>query len=143
MFKKFSLFAAVVAAFAFTCQAAEAGGKHPDNKKLAGVAIGVGAAAGAGYWALGNWKWKWENVNGITSAGAWGLTTVGCMAVSPMVATVVLDRPLTMREAHVLFGSCVVPLIGGWLVEQAYDAHPEWDPAYKAPRAKKMRHAKK
>ena len=137
------MFAAVVAAFAFTCQAAEAGGKGPDQKKLAGVAIGVGAAAGAGYWALGNWKWKWENVNGITSAGAWALTTVGCMAVSPMVATVVLDRPLTMREAHVLFGSCVVPLIGGWLVEQAYDAHPEWDPAYKPPRAKKARHAKK
>jgi hypothetical protein len=142
MFKKISLFAAVVAAFAFTCQAAEAGDKHPDNKKLAGVAIGVGAAAGAGYWALGNWKSKWENVNGITSAGAWALTTVGCMAVSPMVATVVLDRPLTMREAHVLFGSCVIPLIGGWLVEQAYDAHPEWDPAYKPPRAKKAKHAK-
>ena len=32
-----------------------------------------------------------------------------------------------MREAHVLVGSCVIPIVGGWLVNEAYDAHPEWD----------------
>ena len=61
------------------------------------------------------------------------VTTIGCAALSPMVATVLLDRPLTQREAGVLVGSCVIPIIGGWLVNAAYDAHPDWDPAYRPP----------
>ena len=75
--------------------------------------------------------------------GRLGLTTIGCAAVSPMVATVVLNRPLTMREGHVLIGSCMIPIVGGWLVNEAYDAHPEWEPAGTAKHWKKKRHAKK
>ena len=61
-----------------------------------------------------------------------------------MVATVVMHRPLTQREGHVLIGSCVVPIIGGLLVNAAYDAHPGWDPA-PAPEKhwRKKRHAKR
>jgi hypothetical protein len=58
-----------------------------------------------------------------------------------MVATVVLGRPLTQREAHVMIGSCVVPIVGGWLVNEAYEAHPEWEPA--AAPAAKTPHGKK
>jgi hypothetical protein len=38
-------------------------------------------------------------------------------------------------------GSCVVPIVGGWPVNEAYEAHPEWEPAG-APTAKKP-HGKK
>ncbi len=51
------------------------------------------------------------------------LTTVGCVAVSPIVATALLGRPLKFCEAHILFGSCLIPIIGGWLVNEAYNHH--------------------
>jgi hypothetical protein len=133
---------AVCAALALTAQSAQA--QHrPIDRRLTGVSIGVGAAATAGYFAINGWKWKWNNASGLTQAGAIGITTLGCAAVAPMVATVVLNRPLTMREGHVMVASCIIPIIGGWLVEQAYDAHPEWEPAsapvhHRKTRAKKM-----
>jgi hypothetical protein len=129
MNRKFALFAAAIAAIAFTWQGASAH-EHHGGKKLAAVAIGVGAASTAAYFAINNWKWSWNNSSGLTSLGAAGATTLGCAALSPMVATVVLNRPLTFREAHYLIASCVLPVIGGWLVNQAYDAHPEWEPGY-------------
>jgi hypothetical protein len=142
MNKRLAIFAAVIAASAFTCQGADAKeGKHHEDKRLAAVSIGVGAASTAAYFAINDWKWDWNNGSGISQWGAWGITTVGCAAVSPMVATVVLNRPLTMREGHVLFASCVLPIVGGWLVNEAYDAHPEWE-AGEAP-AVKTHHGKK
>jgi peptidoglycan/LPS O-acetylase OafA/YrhL len=130
MNKKLAIAAAVLAAFAFTCQSADAGGrKHHVDKRIAVVAIGVGAASTAAFFAINDWRWRgWNNSSGISRWGAWGLTTVGCAALSPIVATVVVNRPLTQREAHVLLGSCVIPIVGGWLVNQAYEAHPEWEP---------------
>ena len=143
MHKRLAILAAVLAAFVFSCQGADAKArKHPIDNRIRAVAIGVGAASTAAYFAINDWKWNWHNSSGISQWGAWGITTVGCMAVSPMVATVVLDRPLTQREAHILIGSCVIPLIGGWLVNEAYDAHPEWDPADK-PDVKKHHRKKK
>jgi hypothetical protein len=138
MTKRLAILTAVLAAFAFICQGADAKGrKHPIDKRIRAVAIGVGAASTAAYFAINDWKWNWNNSSGISQWGAWGITTVGCAALSPMVATVVLNRPLTMREGHVLIGSCVVPLIGGWLVNEAYNAHPEWE-AGEQPAAKKI-----
>jgi hypothetical protein len=43
---------------------------------------------------------------------------MGCAALSPIVATAVLNRPLTYREAHILIGGCIIPVIGGWLIDQ-------------------------
>jgi hypothetical protein len=130
MNRKFAVFAALIAAFAFTSQAAQA---HGDKKKIAAVAIGVGAASTAGFFALNNWRWNgWDTrgtAGGLTRLGAYGATSMACAAVSPMVATVVLNRPLTMREAHVLVGSCVVPIVGGLLVNAIWDANPQWEPA--------------
>jgi hypothetical protein len=142
--KKLALFAALVAAFAFASQSADA--HSHSNKKLAAVAIGVGAASTAGFFALNDWRWNGWNTNragGLTRLGAWGATTMGCAAVSPIVATVVLDRPLTMREAHVLVGSCVVPIIGGLLVNAVWDAHPEWEAGQPAPHRHQGRKHKK
>jgi hypothetical protein len=140
MNRKFAFVAAIVAAFTVTCQAANAGHRHTDPR-LTAVEIGVGTASTVGYFAINNWKWKWNNTSGLTQLGAIGATTMGCAAVSPMVATVVLNRPLTYREAHVLVASCVLPIIGPWLVNQAYDTHPEWEPG--AVPTKKHRHKKK
>ena len=143
MKRSFALAAAAIAAFAFTVQAANAGGRRHIDKRITAVAIGTGAASTAAYFAINDWKWKWDNGSGLTSLGAWGVTTMGCAAVSPMVATVVLNRPLTNREAGVLIGSCVLPIIGGWLVNEAYNAHPEWEPGYKPVVYKKKWHHKK
>lgn len=143
MTKRLALFAAVLAAFVFACQGAEAGGRKHVDTRIKVVAVGVGAAATATYFGINHWHWRhWHNTSGLTQAGAWGLTTVGCAAVSPIVATVVLGRPLTQREGHVLFGSCLIPIVGGWLVNEAYNAHPEWETDV-APVAKKHHHKKK
>lgn len=144
MNRKLAFLAAIVAAFTFASQGAQAHGRHHVNKKLAAVAIGVGAASTATFFALNDWRWNGWNTNsagGLTRLGAWGVTTIGCAAVSPMVATVVLDRPLTMREAHVLVGSCVVPIVGGLLVNAVWDANPQWE-AGAAP-VRRMHHRKK
>jgi len=130
MNRKIAVFAALIGAFALTCQNAQAGGRHHHiNKKIVAVAIGVGAASTAAYFAINNWHWSgWNNGSGLTRVGAYGVTSLGCAAVSPMVATVVLNRALTQREGHILIGSCFLPIIGGWLVNEAYNAHPDWDP---------------
>ena len=43
-----------------------------------------------------------------------------------------LNRPLTYREAHILIGSCVIPIVGGWLVNEAYNHHVLWAPDERA-----------
>lgn len=149
MNRKFAIAAAIVATFAFASQSAEAGGRHHRHvdKRIAAVAIGTGAASAAAFFAINDWKWNgWSNGSGLTRLGAWGATTMGCAAISPMVATVVVKRPLTNREAHVLIGSCVIPIVGGWLVNEAYNAHPDWEPGYKPRKAwrnKAWRHKKR
>jgi hypothetical protein len=101
-----------------------------DRTTLSVVGTGVGTGMGAANLALNDWRWQhWDSArHGVTALGAWGLTTIGCAALSPIVATAVLNRPLTYREAYVLIGGCVVPIIGGWLVEQAYENHIFWAP---------------
>ena len=139
MIKKLAFVAVLFAGFAVAGSPAQAA-SHKD-RRLDVVSTGVGAGSTAGYFALNDWHWKWDSApHGITSIGAMVLTTVGCAALSPIVATAVLDRPLTQREAGVLVGSCVIPFIGGWLVEQAYDAHPEWDPQYRAAPVRHVRY---
>lgn len=138
-----ALAAAVIAAFAFTVQSADAGSRRHVDKRVTAVAIGAGAASTAAYFAINDWKWKWQGGRYMTSLAAWGMTTVGCAAVSPMVATVVLNRPLSNREAGVLLGSCVVPIVGGWLVNEAYNANPSWEPAAKPAKKKAAMKAKK
>jgi len=127
MKRSLALAAAVIAAFTLTMQNADAGGRRHIDKRIKVVAIGAGIASTAAYFALNDWKWSWQDGRYFTQLGAYTVTTMGCAAISPMVATVVVNRPLTMREGHVLIGSCVVPLVGGWLVNAAYNAHPEWE----------------
>lgn len=131
MKKRALLLTAMVAMFGLASQGAEAGYRKKVDPRVKAVAIGTGAAATATYFAMNDWKWHWDKTSTraawVGSSGAYALTTVGCMAVSPMVATAVVGRELTMREAHVLAGSCVVPLVGGYIVNAVWDAHPEWE----------------
>lgn len=138
--------ATVIAAFIFTGQSADAQWrKQHVDKRVAVVSLGVGAASTATYLSVNEWNADHWNATAITQFGAFAGTTIGCMAVAPMLATLVVDRPLTIREAQVLFASCLIPVIGAWLVNQAYDAHPEWEageaPPPPAPHHKK-RYAK-
>ncbi len=135
-----ALAVAAILAFALTGQAANAGGRHHISKEIKTAAIVTGAASTAAYFAINDWNWKWDNGSGLTSLGAYAATTMGCAAISPMVATVLLKRPLTNREAGVLIGSCVVPIVGGWLVNAAYDAHPDWEPGYVRPASHRWHH---
>jgi hypothetical protein len=101
----------------------------PARRTLSVVGAGVGAGMSAAYFGMNNWNWKWDSGRlGMTGLQAIGLTTIGCAALSPIVATAVLNRPLTYREAHILMGGCVIPIVGGWLVDQAYENHIFWAP---------------
>jgi hypothetical protein len=129
MFRK-TVLAALAAVFALGLHSAEAGTTSPrDRATLDVVGTGVGLGMTAAMFSMNNWSWKWDKArSGITPAGAIALTTVGCMALSPIVATAVLNRPLTYREAHILIVGCIIPVIGGWLIDQAYENHILWAP---------------
>jgi hypothetical protein len=144
MYRKFALVIAAMAALVVAAPGAQAQGRHHTDPRLKAVGIGVGAASAATYFGINHWSWKWNtNAAGLSQGGAIALTTVGCMAVSPILGTIVLNRPLTMREAHVLAVSCIIPIIGGWLVNAAYDAHPEWEAGEKPSAPVRVTHRKK
>jgi hypothetical protein len=111
-------------------QAANAASRKPIDPRITTTSWVVGGASSAAYWASGG-----------PAVPVYGLTTFGCAAVSPMVATVALNRPLKYREAHILIGSCVIPFIGGWLVNEWYNTGVLWAPD-EAPK-KKMRRARR
>ena len=54
----------------------------------------------------------------ITPLGWYALGSIGCAAVSPMIATVILGRELTLAEAyHTTLGCMLGPV--GWLLADA------------------------
>ena len=61
----------------------------------------------------------------------YGLTTVGCMALSPILGGLFVSmnerRELRSSEVFMMTADCVVPIIGGLIMKAAFDAHPEWD----------------
>lgn len=129
MARLFALAVAFAAVFTMSLQPADASGRRQDKRTLAVASTVVGAGTTAGYFALNDWNWKWDSArHGITQTGAIAFTTIGCMALSPMLGTALLNRPLTYREAHIMMGSCLIPFIGGWLVDQGYKHHVLWAP---------------
>ena len=65
------------------------------------------------------------------SAKWYGLTTVGCFALSPIVGGALVSlnerRELRSSEVAMMLGDCLLPIIGGLIVKAAYDANPQWD----------------
>ncbi len=105
---------------------------HQDPRLTAtGVGLGV-ASTGASY-ALTHKHGV--PATRITSPGvAFAVTSFGCAVLYPIVGTIVLHRALTPREAYTGIAGCVIPFIGGWLVDRAlphtawYDGTPEGPP---------------
>jgi hypothetical protein len=128
MGKRLLAVAVVVASMAFSAGAQAGGTKLLTGQKDPRVAVSsvaVGAAATAGYFSL---RHDWRHHNGsVTPLGAYVATSIACAAASPIVGTMVAGRHLTQREVWVMAGSCVLPIVGGLLVNAAFDAHPEWE----------------
>jgi len=61
----------------------------------------------------------------------WGLTTIGCIALSPIIGGGLVSlnehRELRSSEVFMMTGDCVVPILGGLFWKAVFDAHPEWD----------------
>jgi hypothetical protein len=61
----------------------------------------------------------------------YGLTTVGCMALSPIIGGLLVSynekRELRSSEVFMMTADCILPILGGWIMKAAFDAHPEWD----------------
>ncbi len=92
------------------------------DKQLIAPNVAVGVGMTGAYFALRN---QGGGGHRITKLGALGLTTVGCMALAPIVSGAVVQRELTRREVHVMMADCVVPFVGGWVMNAYFDAHPE------------------
>lgn len=123
----FAFAAAIATTLALSCQPADAFFKR--HKKVsppvAATAVGAGVVSTVTYWSLLGWS-----INKHSSAYNWGTAaavTGGCMILSPMVAAALKQGELTTREVFVLEGSCIVPIIGGWLVNSWFDANPQWE----------------
>jgi hypothetical protein len=95
------------------------------DPRLADSNLVVGAGSTAAYFAI---KSGHKNVaHGIHSGfGAYAATSFACAAVSPIVGTIVTQRELTQREVFVSTANCVVPILGGWWMNAAFD-HYGWD----------------
>ncbi|MGH9811450.1 MAG: hypothetical protein ACRD9W_30135 [Terriglobia bacterium] len=107
--RKISVAIAAFAVLALTVSGADAGKRKQIDPAIDGTAFwaGVGTtAAGLGFRNL--------------AAGA-GISGVACVLVSPMAAMIVTRRALKNREANYMFASCVVPVVGGWLMNAVYD----------------------
>lgn len=124
--------AAAVAMFGLVAQGgtAQAFLLKDRSPNVTAAQIVVGAGMTGAYFALthrhnkkifsGKFSWKW-----------YGLTTVGCMALTPILGAALVGgnegRELRSSEVFMILGDCVVPLIGGWVMKAAFDANPQWD----------------
>jgi hypothetical protein len=96
---------------------------HQDPR-LTGVGIAIGAGAGAASWELTR-KHGTPYVRHVSYGAAYGVTTFACAVLYPIVGTIVINRMLTPREAYTGIADCVVPIIGGWIVD-AMLPHDAW-----------------
>ena len=93
----------------------------------------AGGGMTAAYFAL-NCNHNFSHCHRFTSSTSlkwWGLTTVGCFALSPIIAGGLVSanehRELKSSEVFMMMGDCVVPILGGLFWKAMFDAHPEWD----------------
>jgi hypothetical protein len=120
--------AALIAAVAVPALPANAEGllfaRHPKvDRRVAEVGLGAAVAGTITYFSLAH-----QHHHHGVNWGVWGASTVGCMVLSPMLAAAVVpERELTSREVAVLEGSCLIPVVGGLLVNAVYDANPQWE----------------
>jgi hypothetical protein len=61
----------------------------------------------------------------MSVGAAWGVTTYGCAVITPFVGTILLNRMLTPREVYTGIGDCIIPFIGGEIVDRILP-HDAW-----------------
>jgi hypothetical protein len=93
--------------------------------------LAVGIASTATFWALTHRRHHHVHIGSRTFWKWYGLTSVGCMALTPMVGAALVGhnehRELRSSEVFMMVGDCVVPILGGLFWQAMFDAHPEWD----------------
>lgn len=92
------------------------------DPRLAASNLVVGGGATAAYFGLRSGHSGFNSGHGTSTFGfAYGATAVGCAAVSPIIGTLVVNRPLTTREVFVSTANCALPFVGGWMVNAWFD----------------------
>ena len=128
------LAAALIVAFGLQSQAARA---HENRSPLAflfghqdprltgtGIALGIGSDV-ASYVLVH--KHGVPATRFASPGVAFGVTAFGCAVVYPILGTLVLHRALTPREAYVGIAGCVIPIVGGWIVNAMLPHTPWYD----------------
>lgn len=125
--RRIAVLASLAAGLVMVCQPARADDllflmRNPRiDQRVATVSLAVGLGSTAAYFIA-------RNGHHGTDWGAYGAATAGCMVLAPMIAAAfVPERQLTTREVLTMEGSCVVPIVGGLLVNALYDANPQWE----------------
>ena len=124
-----------LASFGFLAQTSNANAfflsQRSPNASVGQIIAGAGMTAA--YFAL-NCNHNFSHCHKFTSATSlkwYGLTTVGCFALSPIIAGGLVSlnehRELRSSEVFMMTADCVVPILGGLIMRAAFDAHPEWD----------------
>jgi hypothetical protein len=109
---------------------------HGQDPRLTAVGIGVGTASTAASFAAT--AHHHGHIGNGVFISAWAVTSYGCAVVYPFVGTIVLNRPLTPREAYVGMADCVLPFVGGWIVDAALP-HDAWTDGLPPPTARRHR----
>src|SRR5438270_925111 len=127
MRKYLAIITATVAALGVMSTGASAAQRHHHSHAVKAVSIGASVTSAVAIARLAHHR-RHARVarvggRGLTKWGAYGLTTVGCMAGSTILAAVIVNatehRELTQSEAFGLVGDCIIPFIGGHILQHA------------------------
>jgi hypothetical protein len=135
MKKRLLALAAAVAMFGLAAQSGTAnafllGGRSP-NVTASQLVIGLGTTGA--YLALTHrHHHHLHHHNKLRFSPKWyGLTTVGCMALTPILGAGLVGanegRELRSSEVFIMMGDCVVPILGGLFWQSMFAANPQWD----------------
>jgi hypothetical protein len=133
MKKTFLALATVLAMFGLAAQTGTANAfllkDRSPNVTAAQLVVGLGTTGA--YWALANRHHHWNHNKFRFSAKWYGLTTVGCMSLTPILGAALVGanegRELRSSEVFMMLGDCAVPILGGLFWKAMFDANPHWD----------------
>ena len=91
------------------------------DPRLAASNFWVGAGATGAYFGLYDRHRVGVHTGTHTRAFAYGATAIGCAALSPIVGTLIVNRPLTTREVFISTANCALPFVGGWVMNAWFD----------------------
>lgn len=107
------------------------GRRSPSVITVAQISVGAGMSA---VYFTQTCRNGFRNCARFGSARAlkwYGLTTIGCIALTPIVGAALVSatehRELKSSEVFGMAADCVLPIVGGLIMQSAFDAHPEWD----------------